>query len=144
MKKLIVVIAVFIATQIVPAQETVFTSEKKSAIVDNLAAAISHENTGLHTSGALVLADLLNDDYLESGDASKAVIPLLKLLRNGETEEERIAAALALYQLGDETGIYLLKGVGRFDENKKVASICMNLYYTYHKLNGTEYLINIL
>jgi hypothetical protein len=125
----------------VSAQE-VFSEEKKSLIVDNLEKAIGSENTGLHTSGALVLSELIYDSYLDKDDASEVMIPLIKLLKNGETEEERIAAAVALYQLGNSVGIYQLRNVGVFDSNEKIATICKNLYYTYHKLNGTEYLVS--
>jgi HEAT repeat protein len=142
MKALAVLFFALIAVQAVQAQSAEFTVEKKSAIVDNLTVGIKSENTGLHTSSSFVLSDLVNDGYLNAEDASKALIPLLKLLKNGETEEVRIAAALALYQLGDEIGIYQLRGVGKFDDDEKVAVVCRNLYYTYHKLNGTEYLVS--
>ena len=142
MKALAVLFFALIAVQAVQAQSAEFTVEKKSAIVDNLTVGIKSENTGLHTSASFVLSDLVNDGYLNAEDASKALIPLLKLLKYGETEEVRIAAALALYQLGDEIGIYQLRGVGKYDDNEKVAIVCKNLYYTYHKLNGTEYLVS--
>jgi len=142
MKTLIIVFFAIIAVQTLSAQATGFPEEKKSAIVDNLTMAIVSENTGLHTSGVLVLSDLINESYLKNSDASETMIPLLKLLKNGKTDEERIAAAVALYQLGNEIGIYQLRGIAIFDDNEKVATVCKNLYYTYHKLNGTEYLIS--
>jgi len=141
MKTLIIVLFALFAVQTVSAQATEFPVEKKSAIVDNLTTAIVSENNGLHTSGALVLSDLINDSYLETSDASKAMIPLLQLLNNGKTEQERIAAAVALYQLGNPIGIYQLRGVAVFDDNENVATICKNLYYSHHKLQGTEYLV---
>jgi hypothetical protein len=141
MKSLLFAALILFSVHTVSAQG-VFSAEKKSAIVNNLVKAINSENVGLHTSGSIVLADLINESYLQKDDASSAMIPLLKLLRDGATEKERIAAAVALYQLGNPIGIYQLGGVGRFDDNKKVASICKNLYYSYHTLNGTEYLIS--
>jgi len=89
-----------------------------------------------------VLSDLINDAYLESDDASKAMIPLLKMLDNGKTECERIAAAVALYKLGNSIGIYRLRGVAIFDDNIKVSTVCKNLYYSFHKLHGTEYFLD--
>jgi len=142
MKTVIIVLFTLIAVQTLSAQVTEFPVEKKSAIVDNLTVAIVSENPGLHTSGALVLSDLIIESYLEGSDASKAMIPLLQLLKNGKTDEERIAAAVALYQLGNAIGIYQLRGVAVFDDNEKVATVCKNLYYTYHKLHGTEYLVS--
>ena len=110
--------------------------------MDNLNVGINSSNIGLRTSSADVLFDLIEDNYLQSDDASKSMIPLLKMLENGKTDDERIAAAVALYQLGNGIGIYRLRGVAIFDDNKRVSTICKNLYYSYHILHGTEYLIN--
>jgi HEAT repeat protein len=141
MKTLITVFLTLLVVQSLSAQTPEFPAEKKSAIVDNLTVGIESKNTGLHTSAALVMYDLINEAYLETTDASKAIIPLLKMLNDGKTDEERIAAAVALYELGNPIGIYRLRGVAVFDDNEKVATICKNLYYTYHKLQGTEYLV---
>jgi len=142
MKTLITVILTLLVVQSLSAQVTELPADKKSAIVDNLTVGIESENTGLHTSSALVMYDLIGESYLEISDASKAMIPLLKLLNQGKTDEERIAAAVALYQLGNPIGIYRLRGVAVFDDNERVATICKNLYVTYHMLHGTEYLIS--
>lgn len=140
MKTIMTLLFALLVVQSLSAQVSEFPAEKKSAIVDNLTVGIESGNTGLHTSASLVMYDLINQSYLESSDASKAMIPLLKLLNEGKTDEERIAAAVALYQLGNPVGIYRLRGVAVFDDNERVATICKNLYYSYHKLNGTEYL----
>lgn len=143
MKTLIIMFIAIILVPSLSAQVTEIPAEKKSAVVDNLTEGIKSDNSGLQTSSALVMYDLINESYLKSSDASKAMIPLLKMLDNGKTEEERIAAAVALYQLGNSIGIYRLNGVARFDDNERVASVCRNLYYSYHKLNGTEYLTRL-
>ena len=142
MKTIMTLLFALLVVQSLSAQVSEFPAEKKSVIVDNLTVGIESDNTGLHTSSALVMYDLINESYLESSDASKAMVPLLKLLNNGKTNEERIAAAVALYQLGNPVGIYRLRGVAVFDDNQKVASVCKNLYYSYHKLHGTEYLVS--
>ena len=142
MKTLFIVLFTLFTAYTLTAQVNSFPAEKKSVVVDNLTVGIESENAGLHTSAALVLSGLIIGSYLESSDASNALIPLLKLLDNGKTDEERIAAAFALYQLGNEIGIYRLRGIAVFDENEKVANICKNLYYTFHKLHGTEYLVS--
>jgi hypothetical protein len=143
MKTIFTVLLTLLVVHSLSAQVPEFPSDKKSVIVDNLTVGIESDNTGLHTSSALVMYDLISESYLESSDASKAMIPLLKLLNDGKTEEERIAAAVALYQLGNPIGIYRLRGVAVFDDNERVATICKNLYVTYHKLHGTEYLISL-
>ncbi len=140
MKTILTIMFALLVVQSLSAQVSEFPAEKKSAIVDNLTVGIESDNTGLHTSSALVIYDLINESYLENDDASKAMVPLLKLLSSGKTNEERIAAAVALYELGNPIGIYRLRGIAVFDDNEKVATVCKNLYYTYHKLHGTEYL----
>lgn len=142
MKGLIILLVTLFTMQIASAEPTRLTDKEKSSIVDNITMAITSGNTGLQTSGALVLSDLIRDSYLEGSDASKATIPLLKILNSDKTERERIAAAVALYQIGNAIGIYQLREVARFDSNKKLANICKNLYYSYHLLHGTEYLVN--
>jgi len=142
MKTLITVFLALLVVQSSSAQVIEFPENKKSLIVDNLTVGIKTDNNGLQTSAALVIYELINESYLESSDASKAMIPLLKLLKNGQTKEERIAAAMALFQLGNPIGIYQLRGVAVFDDNEKVATICKNLYYSYHKLHQTEYLVS--
>jgi len=142
MKSLMVVLTSLLFLLTCLAQEVKLSAEKKSGVVDNLTNGIVSDNSGLNASSANVLYDLIDDGYLESDDGSKAMIPLLKLLDKGETDEVRIAAALALYKLGNGIGIYRLRGVAQFDENEKVSSVCKNLYYSYHKINGSEYFLN--
>lgn len=142
MKTLMTVIFALLVVQTLSAQQSEFSAEKKSAVVDNLTTAVKSDNIGLQTSGALVLSNLISDSYIESDDASVTMIPLLKMLKEGKTDEERIAAAVALYQLGNSIGIYSLRGVAVYDSNKKVAEVCKNLYYSYHKLHNTEYLVS--
>ena len=141
MKTLVIVFFAVLLVPTLSAQAAELSVEKKSAAVDNLTVGIVSDNTGLQTSSALVLYDLIEKSYLQSNDASKTMIPLLIMLENGKTDEERIAAAVALFKLGNAIGIYRLRGVAVFDDNEKVANVCKNLYYSYHILNGTEYLV---
>lgn len=119
-----------------------FPEKKKEIVVDNLKEGILSDNSGLRTSSACVLSNLINESYIEKDDADKTMIPLLRMLENGENECERIAAAVALFKLGNGIGIYRLRGIAIFDDNEKVSQVCKNLYYSYHKLNGTEYFID--
>lgn len=142
MNTLVIVLVAFLLVPFVSAQTEQFSIEKKSAIVDNLNVGIKSDNYGLRVGSADVLFDLINQSYLESKDASKAMIPLLIMLEKGLTDEERISAAVALFKLGNSIGIYRLRGVAIFDDNERVSKICKNLYYSHHKLHGTEYLID--
>jgi hypothetical protein len=143
MKTLIVVLLAALLIPVLSINAGQFPEKKKSAVVDNLSEGIISDNCGLRTGSANVLSDLISGEYLESDDASKVMIPLLVMLEKGTTDCERIAAAVALYKLGNPIGIYRLRGIAKFDDNKKVSDVCRNLYYTYHKLNGTEYLVDL-
>lgn len=113
----------------------VINQDKKDATVKSLAQGISSENYGLKTSAALQLGRLIDINYITQDDANKALIPLLSMLQNGNTEEERISAALALFKIGNGIGIYQLKGASRFDDSPRVRKICLNLYSVYHYNN---------
>lgn len=143
MKTLFMLLMLMLPVSVVFSQSENLSSTQKSEIVDNLNVGINSDNNGLRTSSADVLSDLVNDKYLDKSDASKSMIPLLIMLENGKSDEERISAALALYNLGNPIGIYRLRGVAVYDNNEKVSTVCKNLYYTYHKLNGTEYLVDL-
>lgn len=136
MKTLTIVLLTFLVAHNLSAQSAALSFEKKSVVVDNLIQGIESENSGLHTSAALVLSELISKSYLESVDASKALIPLLRMLDTGKTDEERIVAALALYQLGSGIGINRLKYASRFDDSDRVAKVCRNLYVNYHLHQG--------
>jgi hypothetical protein len=56
---------------------SVFSEEKYSQIEENYLVGLNSSNVGLRTSCAYFLGEMKSD---------KAIIPLLKLLRNGETE----------------------------------------------------------
>lgn len=143
MKTALIVLLSFVLSVQFFAQDVNFSDKEKNLIVDNLNVGINSDNKGLRTSSADVLSDLVSENYLDKSDASESMISLLKMLENGKSDEERISAALALYNLGNPIGIYRLRGVAVFDENERVSTVCKNLYYTYHKLNGTEYLIDL-
>lgn len=143
MKTLFMLLMLMLPVSVVFSQSENLSSTQKSEIVDNLNVGINSDNNGLRTSSADVLSDLVNDKYLDKSDASKSMIPLLMMLENGKSDEERISAALALYNLGNPIGIYRLRGIAVYDNNEKVSTVCKNLYYTYHKLHGTEYLVDL-
>lgn len=63
--------------------------------------------------------------------SQKAVIPLLSVLKSDNDERVRLSAALALYKIGDERGIYAIKKAIRFDESERVQRICRILYAAY-------------
>lgn len=89
---------------------------------------IKSENTGLKVSSAYFLGEL---------ESKKAVIPLMKILREDDCDGARLAAALALVKIGDGRGVYLVKKSIDFNECEKVRKLAKHLYSAYLS-NGAE------
>jgi hypothetical protein len=98
---------------------SVFSVEDYSRIEKNLLLGIKSNNTGLQTSSAYFLGEMKSD---------KAMIPLLKLVRNGETEESRIIAALSLYKIESKIGMYRLRGLAQTGKSELARKIFDRLY----------------
>ena len=81
---------------------------QKEQVEANLLAGVNSGNSGLRTSAAMMLGDIRS---------TKAVIPLLRMLKNESDERARIVAALALYKIGSPVGIYAVKQTARFDNS---------------------------
>jgi len=105
---------------------TVFTEDKLSLIEDNLLTGIKSKNSGLQTSCAYFLGEM---------KSSRAMIPLLRLARNGATEEARILAGLSLYKINSNIGLYQLKGLSERDESELVRKVFDRIYKKYVRDN---------
>ena len=105
---------------------TVFSEEEYDQIEANMLAGINSDNTGLQTSCAYFLGEMKSD---------RAMIPLLKLVRNGETEDSRIIAALSLYKIESKIGMYRLKGLSQTDESELARKVFERLYEIYVSKN---------
>ncbi|QQS38154.1 MAG: HEAT repeat domain-containing protein [Ignavibacteriales bacterium] len=125
MKKLFFFFVVFVLTVIVSseilAKEPVLPLSKavQELAVDNLLAGLESDNFGLKTSSAFMLGELASE---------KAVLPLMKILHTDANEDARIVAALALYKIGDERGLYAVKQAVRFDDSQRVSKLCFKFY----------------
>ena len=112
----------------------------KVKITDNTVASLmeglNSENLGLKSSSAYMIGEL---------QLTKAVIPLMKILREDESDEIRIAAALALYKIGSPIAIHAVKQSIRFDESERVSKLCANFYseYVKSKLIGEEINVDV-
>jgi hypothetical protein len=96
--------------------------EKYDRAVVNLIIGIKSDNTGLRESAAFMLGEL---------QASEAVLPLMKILKDSEKESSRIVAALALCRIGDGRGLYAVKQAVRFDESEVVKQRCAWFYQEF-------------
>lgn len=91
-------------------------------IIENLLAGLKSDNLGLQVSSVY---------YLGERKASKAVIPLMGLLKSDKQNELRIVAALALFKIGDGRGIYAIKQRAKFETNEQVKRMCGIFYNMY-------------
>jgi len=92
--------------------------------IENLLAGLESDNLGLNISSAYMLGEY---------QCSKAVIPLLKMLKSSVREEARIAAALALYKIDDARGIFAVKQAIKFDDSDRVKKLCGLFYNEYSR-----------
>ena len=99
-----------------------FSEVEKERIEANLLKGINSSNLGLQTSSAYFLGEL---------KSSKATIPLLRLLREGKTDEARIIAAISLYKLDSGIGMYRIKWYSVHEENELVKRNFTRIYNTY-------------
>jgi HEAT repeat protein len=101
---------------------SVFSEEKYDQIEQNLLAGIKSDNIGLQTSSAYFLGEMKSD---------RAMIPLLRLVQNGGTEEARIIAALSLYKIESKIGMYRLKYLAETDESELSRRVFDIIYKKY-------------
>lgn len=92
------------------------------SIEANYLAGLKSDNCGLRNSSAYFLGEI---------KSQKAVIPLMKILRNDKMECLRIYAALALVKIGDERGVFLVKQTAVFDDSERIANLCDKFYRAY-------------
>lgn len=84
----------------------------------NYLAALASSNVGLRQSAANYLAE-----YRLTG----AVQSLIEVLQTDKVEQLRMAAALALVQLGNKEGVEAVKDASIYDGSEKVAKFCEQL-----------------
>ena len=119
---IVIVLSIFVSS--------VFAGPKtisKEVIEDSYIAGVTSENQGLKVSSAYFLGEM---------KSSKAVIPLMRILREDNCDGARLAAALALIKIGDARGIYMVKKSVNFNDCEKVRRLAKHLYASY--LQGGE------
>ncbi len=124
---LLLFVFVSLATAAEPVKEK--RTINRDLAIQNLLIGLDSDNMGLTSSSAYYLGEL---------SSTEAVIPLMKMLRNAEQEELRISAALALFKIGDERGIYAVKRAIIFDKSERVSNMCEKFYnaYSYEKYSS--------
>ena len=98
------------------------SEEKYKQIEDNLLEGFKTDNQGLQVSCAYFLGEMKSE---------RAINPLLKMLKSGKTEAERIIAALSLSKIKSEQSLFAVKQRIKFDDSERVQRICEIFYNNY-------------
>jgi hypothetical protein len=106
------------------------TSDQYGGAVQNLLIGLKSDNQGLRESSAYMLGEL---------GSTKAVIPLMAMLRDDASESSRIVAALALTRIGDARGVYAVKRAASFDESREVQKKCAFFVNAYAQPGAFEF-----
>lgn len=113
-------------------QAGVLTDEQYQRAEQTLLNGIQEDNLGVKEGSVYMLGEL---------KSAKAVIPLMKMLHDGEQESTRCIAALALCQIGDPRGLYAVKQAAHFDNSNCVAQRCAWFYNAYVKAGSFEFAV---
>lgn len=105
-----------------PKTKVKITQNTASSLIEGL----NSENLGLKSCSAYMIGEL---------QLSQAVTPLMRILREDENDEMRIAAALALYKIGSPIAIHAVKQSIKFDDGERVSKLCASFYCEYLKIN---------
>ena len=103
----------------------------KESIAINLMNGLTSENKGVRESAAFMLGE---------EKITRAIVPLMKMLRDSEEESSRIVAALSLCRLGEPRGVYAVRMAAKFDNSEKVRTLCAWFYNQYVKPGSFEFI----
>lgn len=101
----------------------------KQNTVESLLEGLNSDNIGLKSSCAYMIGEL---------QITKAVIPLMRMLRTSENEDLRISVALALYKIRTPLAINAVKQAITFDESERVSKHCASFYNDFSKNRITD------
>jgi len=101
------------------ANATTFSAKKTKSVENQLLLNLNSDIEGVRVNSINSLGNLFSES---------SVIPLLEKLKTDASESVRISAALSLYKIGDERGLFAIKQAITFDESKRVRNICDKIY----------------
>lgn len=120
-----VLLITLLFASVVSAQDSTKVKKRvtEDMIEESLLTGAKSSNEGLKISSAY---------YLGETKSSTAVIPLMAILRDDPNPQARVMAALSLFKIADERGIFLIKNIAnKDDENETVKKMCQ-IFYNMH------------
>jgi hypothetical protein len=119
---LVVCVLILVLGTVIPAfaGDTVLPSNADKALIEgNLLKGLNSDNEGLRQSCALMLGNI---------KSTRAVIPLMSILRNSDNFKLKTAAAWALCNIGDSRGTFAVKREVEFNDCCKTQLVCAWYY----------------
>lgn len=100
------------------------TPEKKltEKDIDNLVICIESENDGIRSWGVF---------FAGKYQVEETVIPLMKVLHEDKNVAIRKLAVHSLFRIGDNRGIFAIKGSAKHDKSKEVRELCMSMVQSF-------------
>lgn len=98
------------------------TEVKYSQIEDNLLVGLNSVNQGLKVSSAYFLGEI---------KSKKATNQLMDMFHCSDSPEVRQVAALALYKINSERGIFAIKRAIKYDDDEQTRKLCKIFYNQY-------------
>jgi hypothetical protein len=120
---LIAAVAVAVTMQAIGGDKVPVTPRvTKEAVAINLMNGLASDNKGVRESSAFMLGE---------EKVTRAVVPLMKMLKDSDEESSRIVAALALCRMGEPRGAYAVRMAAKFDNSRRVRTLCAWFYEQY-------------
>ena len=127
----VLALIVMASTLVVAGEESKpLTAVQYARAEENLLIGLHSDNQGVREGSAYMLGELRS---------SKAVIPLMAMLRSNPMESSRIVAALALSRIGDTRGVYAVKRATAFDASENVQQKCAFFVNAYAQPGAFEF-----
>lgn len=104
------------------------SEEQYKTFENNLLVGLNSDNLGLKVSSAYFLGEI---------KSKKATNQLMELFHCSDKPEVRQVAALALYKIGSERGIFALKRAIKYDDDAQTRKLC-NIFYYQHQIRERE------
>ncbi len=103
------------------------TPQQITAIQQNIRHNLGHRITNIRANSLQLLIDLRKSH--PEIDLSFAQLPVMRILKQDDSEGLRILAAVALYHIGDRRGRYAVQRRALYDDSPRVAQQCTRLFY---------------
>jgi len=110
----------FLILLVIPAVCFSQTHEKQISEkdIENLILCLESENDGVRSWGVF---------FAGKYQVEETVIPLLKILHEDDNVAIRKLSVHSLFRIGDNRGIFAIKGSAKYDDSEEVRNLCLSM-----------------